>query len=372
MRIGILTRRAGYNIGSTLQAYAMARFISDAGYHCQIIDYDEYSGHPMWKVRPTIENFQWGLLKILPWREHVKKYDYLLARSLQYKNFKDFEVKYLPLTTTTYHNKRQLQSAINEFDAFVCGSDQIWSPLLYDPVYYFNFVPENREARTVAYAPSIGIDNVDLIGTEQANLMQKLSHISCREQQGARIIERITGRKVPVVLDPTLMVNSTHWEAIAASDVPHLDCSRYILCYFLGSNVHQNYINRLKSELVCKVVNIQMFNRMNDLQADLPIIDIGPSEFLTLVKGAQWVCTDSFHATIFSYIFGRQVSIFERFKTTDSKNQNSRIHTLINILGLHDSLVKNDNDINLFPQRIFNDLSYWQSQSLNFLHNSLR
>lgn len=369
MKIGILTRRAGFNMGSSLQAFAMARFIADAGYNCQIIDYDEYSGHPLWKVRPMVEDLQWGLLKHVP--RLSGKYAYLLARNQQYGRFNAFEEKYLPLTPTTYRNRRQLATLAAEYDVLVCGSDQIWSPLLYDPVFFINFLPAGCSIRTVAYAPSLGIDNAALVGEEQAALMRKINHISCREQQGAQIIESITGRKVPVVLDPTLMVDPAVWNSLTAP-VEQLEGERYILCYFLGSNVHQSYIDRLKDKLGCKVVNLQMFNRMNSLQADLQLSDIGPNEFLTLVKMAQWVCTDSFHATIFSYIFGRQVSVFERFKSTDRQNQNSRIHTLLEILGLHSSLVK-DNEV-LIPQASNpkNNLSNWKLQSLEFLHNSLK
>ena len=96
MKIGILTRRAGFNMGSSLQAYAMAKFITDTGYSCRIIDYDEYSGHPLWKVRPFVENIQWNLIRHLPFRN--SKYSYLLARACQYRRFKEFEDKHLPLT----------------------------------------------------------------------------------------------------------------------------------------------------------------------------------------------------------------------------------------------------------------------------------
>lgn len=210
MKIGILTRRAGFNMGSSLQAYAMAKFITDTGYSCRIIDYDEYSGHPLWKVRPFVENIQWNLIRHLPFRN--SKYSYLLARACQYRRFKEFEDKHLPLTEKIYGNQKQLVSLEQEFDAFVCGSDQIWSPLLYDPVYYFNFLSKGCNIRTVAYAPSIGIGNALLMRKEQIALMQNIDYISCREEQGAQIIGDITGREVPVVLDPTLMVRPADWE----------------------------------------------------------------------------------------------------------------------------------------------------------------
>ena len=88
--------------------------------------------------------------------------------------------------------------------------------------------------------------------------------------------------------------------------------------------MHQSYVDRLRKELCCKIVNIQMFNRLNGTNADYQVSDIGPSEFLGLIRKAKWVCTDSFHAIIFSYIFQRRISVFERFKSTDTQSQNSR------------------------------------------------
>ncbi len=81
-----------------------------------------------------------------------------------------------------------------------------------------------------------------------------------------------------------------------------------------------------------------MFNRSNNSDPDIDLMDMGPGEFLYLLKNANHVLTDSFHAIIFSWIFNRSFTIFERFKSTDAQNQNSRIHTLINILGCQSSL----------------------------------
>lgn len=373
MKIGILTRRAGFNMGSSLQAYAMAKFITDTGYSCRIIDYDEYSGHPLWKVRPFVENIQWNLIRHLPFRN--SKYSYLLARACQYIRFKEFEDKHLPLTEKIYGNQKQLVSLEQEFDAFVCGSDQIWSPLLYDPVYYFNFLSKGCNIRTVAYAPSIGIGNALLMRKEQIALMQNIDYISCREEQGAQIIGDITGREVPVVLDPTLMVRPADWEKLV-NPVSQFENESYILCYFLGSNVHQSYVDRLRKELCCKIVNIQMFNRLNGTNADYQVSDIGPSEFLGLIRKAKWVCTDSFHAIIFSYIFQRRISVFERFKSTDTQSQNSRIYTLLNILDMEKVLVRNDSVCNM-PERVEHlgsctALEKWKDLSLEFIRKALK
>ena len=93
------------------------------------------------------------------------------------------------------------------------------------------------------------------------------------------------------------MVRPADWEKLV-NPVSQFENESYILCYFLGSNVHQSYVDRLRKELCCKIVNIQMFNRLNGTNADYQVSDIGPSEFLGLIRKAKWVCTDSFHAII--------------------------------------------------------------------------
>lgn len=374
MRVGILTRRAGFNHGSSLQAYAMARFLTNAGYDCLIIDYDEYSGHPLWRVRPLIENIQWKISKKLPACLRSARYKYLSVRSCQYKRFREFEQGYLPLTSRAYSSPNQLNKICKEFDVLVCGSDQIWSPLLYDPVYLFGFLEDENKIHTVAYAPSIGVSDKSLIGEEEANLMKRIGCISCRERQGSAVIEEITHRSVPVVLDPTLMVPCQDWDKLA-STTQLIEAEPYILCYFLGKNIPQSYIDKLSGKLGCKILNIQMFNRLNSLESHRELTDVGPCEFLNLVKNATWVCTDSFHATIFSYIFQRKMSVFERFKYTERDNQNSRIYTLLDILKCQNVLT-NCADIPNLKQDINFDkneqsLNMWKDTSMDFINKSL-
>lgn len=375
MEIGILTRRAGFNHGSSLQAYAMARFLTENGYECKIINYDEYSGHPLWRIRPWVENIQWKLLNCLPINICSVKYRYLSIRASQYERFQKFEKEFLPLTSVVCRSNKELRNVAGQFKVLVCGSDQIWSPLLYDPVYYFGFLNENNRKRTVAYAPSIGTSDSSLMKPEQIKLLKSIDCISCREEAGSKIIKHIVKREVPVVLDPTLMVQPLQWDKLANS-AHAIENTPYILCYFLGRHIPQNYVTKLSAVTGYKVLNIQMFNRLNDLQSHREITDIGPCEFLNLIKNAAWVCTDSFHATIFSYIFKRKMSVFERFKSTEKENQNSRIYTLLNLLKIKWALTGAEEipDLNKQNTSYITDsaaLEYWQQQSMNYIIKSI-
>ncbi len=53
--------------------------------------------------------------------------------------------------------------------------------------------------------------------------------------------------------------------------------------------------------------------------------NVGPIEFLNLIRGAEYVCTDSFHGTCFSVINEKKFMVFNRYSDNSSVSKNSRI-----------------------------------------------
>lgn len=60
--------------------------------------------------------------------------------------------------TEPCNTEPELENLNRRMDAFVCGSDQIWSPSGFDPKYFLSFV--RNPSKMVAYAPSIGLMNI--------------------------------------------------------------------------------------------------------------------------------------------------------------------------------------------------------------------
>lgn len=331
MKIGILTRRYGYNMGSTLQALAMVEMLRSLGHDVEVIDYDETSGHPKWKLRPAIEHLMYKLK--IP-RSGMRR-DYLEHRMGQEKKFEEFEGTYLPLTSGTYKNAESLAKISKNYDKIVAGSDQIWNPMLYDPIFFGNFISTDQLYKFLPYAPSIGVNSSALINPDQKTLLRRLPTLSCREIEGASVLTEITGREIPVVLDPTLMINPEFWTNITNSHKVSELSDNYLLTYFLGnvSEETQKEIEQLARTRNLRVINIAMFNKPNHIKPNSHLKELGPGEFLSVIKDASYIATDSFHATVFSWIFNRDFRVFLRFNHNDPKNQNSRIHTLLDILG---------------------------------------
>ncbi len=380
-RVAILTRRAGYNMGSTLQAYAMYKMFNKLGYDVEILNYDEYARFLSWRIKPFVFN----IFNKIPFISHTKivnKYFPLKHFFAQKQKFEEFESKYFPLSKKKYRNSSDLKKTIGKYDVYVCGSDQIWSPMMYDPVFYLDFVPKKPNILTIAYAPSLGVTDINAISVNAQRLIKNIQFISCREAEGAKILSKIVGYEIPVVLDPTLMINKDDWESIKAEQ--NLTHNNYILTYFLHTRFYQNnipnkFINKLKKQTGLKVINIQMHNMEQIVNADEHIFNAGPADFLTLINNASFIVTNSYHCCIFSHIFSKHFFVFEKFrKDNDKDDQNPRLHTLLKIINKQEALIKNENceiDLSQLFSTQNNSIDYYltlKKQSMAYITQALQ
>jgi len=189
---------------------------------------------------------------------------------------------------------------------------------------------------------------------------------------GACIVKEITGREVPVVLDPTLLLTKSEWEQqIVNSNVK----APYILCYFLSHNIkHRTWVKRLSKIKGYKII-VLPFVTEDFYWGDGIEFKVGPQEFLGLIEGAEIVCTDSYHGVLFSLIFNKEFYSFLRFKDNDKLNQNSRIFNLLENLNIKSRIVDtNADDIyeDIDWLEINNKIEQRKAASIDFLVHALR
>lgn len=210
-----------------------------------------------------------------------------------------------------------------KFDFFVAGSDQIWNPY-YDFVAgkcdFLTFASDNQK---ISYAASFGISSLPLERKEEyASYLKSFKAISVREKQGAGIVEKLINRKATVVLDPTLLLDDKKWQKIEKKP----QCCpkyRYVFVYALGEKSERF---KAKIEQAKKGYGIFDVRAVQKNGRELPI---GPSEFIYLLRNAEMILTDSFHATAFSIIFHKKFITFNR----PGLNMNSRIESLAELIG---------------------------------------
>jgi hypothetical protein len=355
--VGVNTIHYVDNLGGVLLTYALQESISKLGYDCRIVDYDpthipRRAEHLLGVAKRRIAKLPFYLRNIrhyssvairnrgliLPPR-HVHK-----STGLRKRSFDDFRERYIRLSEHHYPNREALMEDPPVFDAYVCGSDQVWNPYicrkpdspLLDPAYFLRYAPESKR---VSYAPSIAIPGIpESLQEEMKQFLNEIPYLSCRERQGAGLIKALTGRAAEVVLDPTLLLSQEEWSRVA---VPPEMAEPYVLGYFLGNGRDcRGFALDLARKLDCRLVAITHVSDAPVHGSAVCRDDAGPTEYLGLVKNALCVCTDSYHGILFSVNFGKPFYAFERAGLGKPMSMATRVYSILDILGLLPRLVK--------------------------------
>ena len=105
-----------------------------------------------------------------------------------------------------------MQEIADRYDAIICGSDQVWNhDIIGEDLNYFLAFCDSKVCK-ISYAPSFGYDNVEKYNFDIAfELIKTFNHISVREKSGALMLYDKLNINVPIVCDPTLLLNTNEW-----------------------------------------------------------------------------------------------------------------------------------------------------------------
>ena len=331
MKIGILTFHRVYNYGAVLQAYSLQKILDDLGMDNEIIDFSTVKQRDflsLYSVHNGLKRFLKTML-LLPFHQERKR---------RIEQFDDFINHTMKLSTKTYQNEEELAEANYLYHTFVSGSDQIWNITKKadsSDGYFLAFADENK--KRISYATSIGTATYEQLLNKKA-LLGKYQMISCRELDGAATLGRITGKNVPVVLDPTLLVDPIHFLSLITT----VNCCPYLLYYSLdGYNQKNSNIDILKAlsqKFNLKVLFITPEWPRHSFGQE--IISAGPEEFISLIANAALVCTNSFHGTALSIKMNRPFYVLEKMDIRDTRKR-----SLLEQLGLTNRIISNSYEI---------------------------
>lgn len=336
--VGLITYY-GNNYGGILQAYALQQVVEGFGYDCKLISNDFlYQKRSLNRIRALMVNFRVALKNPVAYmkkRRVYKSFSKQIAQNARV--FDAFRQEQLLIDNTCYTSYAEYVNSPPLYDVYLCGSDQIWNPNLYsDNGFYFaDFAPEN--ALKVSYSSSMG---VSILTEKQVNfiapLLRKIKIISTREQSCADLIRKISNKDARVVLDPTLLLDGDKWSSMASA---RLIKEPYVFCYLFGERTYYEQVKKqIKETTGMKIVCIPFVAR--ELSSDdEKVFDAGPADFVSLIKNASLVLTDSFHATAFSINLKTPFLSLYRFEKNDKKSMNDRLVSILNIVGLSDRLI---------------------------------
>lgn len=350
-KVGVVSCYFKHNYGSMLQAYATQQILDNLGIENETINIDENINFSKGKKKyymTQITNFTFiksklGMIKL----KIDKKLKKNLGKNitLRDKKYKEFETKFR--LTTPYTTYRELTEKCKDYSSVLVGSDQLWLPVNVVADYYtLNWVPD--DVNKISYATSFGVSTVpEKYKEKYKEFLDRINYLSVREESGYKLVKELSSNEPTLVCDPTLLLTKDEWMKIQ-EEQPIIK-EKYILCYFLGSNIeHRKFAERLKEKTGCKIVSLNHadeYVKYSDIFADETPYNIGPAEWINLIRNAEYVCTDSFHGTVFSLLNNKKFFTFRRYNNSSKVSTNSRIDSLLNIVDLHDRLVNGDEEI---------------------------
>ncbi|TCI57447.1 polysaccharide pyruvyl transferase family protein [Exiguobacterium sp. SH1S21] len=364
-KIAILTINDYSNYGNRLQNYALQETVRAMESEVETLVYDRnlvsVPIHSKFKKLFNLKN--WGGIKrriLLNLNKRIYQEKIL--------NFKNFTNKYISESDFKINDLYVPVKLSEDYDFFITGSDQVWNPFFKfgTEIDFLTFAPTHKR---ISYAPSFGVSNLST--QETINYKEKLKgfeKISVREDAGAVIIKNITGKEVPVLVDPTLLLKKEEWLKISYPDVDK-PMENYLLTYFLGeiSEETQKNIDDIANEYRLKVINLGSLK-------DRVRYSVGPSEFLDYLNSASLIFTDSFHGCVFSIVFEKPFIVFERYIKNET-SMNSRIDTLLSKLNLKErkwSAIVNRKDLFYIEYAPIKEiLDKEREKSYNFLKKTM-
>lgn len=379
MKIGIITFHFVHNQGAVLQCYALQKKLEMLGHEVKIIDYRpkyhtvrydawknpfRYSVR-MYKLKNNVSvaikalSAMKAFVKCMNW--NIKGRDRLKAQL-----FTDFLNKNLKCTRR-YTSLKELQKDYPEMDMYISGSDQLWNPDLldfsFDPAYFLDF--GKKDSKRLTYAVSIGKEPTQDECQQIEKLSRHLDAISLREQTPA-VVEAI-GRDIYICVDPTLLLDAEDYFCIESEQTK---TEPYIFVYGFDNsqNIH-HAVDEAVAKYGCRIINgspdrIKLTGKNIDVMSDY-----GPDCFLTFIKNAECVVTNSFHGTVFSIIYKK------KFITVPHPTRGRRMIELLEKLELTVALWGNasfDFDKEIDYIDVYQNLKKLRADSLDYLLMELK
>lgn len=333
--IGICIKYYHENYGGMLQAFATTKLLDRMGVEYEIIRYEKkkdlvfiLKSIPRLFNNVLINDKYEAFQKKMSFKKHPEfsKNDKIRMKAFDRFRTEKFQDK---LSEINYGYDKLVEST-RKYKAVLVGSDQLWSPAGL-PTNFYNLMFVPQKIRKISYASSFGVKYIPWYQKRRtAKYLNRLEYVSLRENSGQKIVKELTGRDVPVVLDPVFMFNQNEWKDLIPTKKYYDE--EYIFAYFLGNNPEQRKaVKELAKKTGLKIVTLRhldQFVEEDEQFGDYAPYDIAPDDFLNLLRGAKYVCTDSFHGAVFSIIHKKQFVVFNRYSDSSKHSKNSRIDSL--------------------------------------------
>lgn len=244
-----------------------------------------------------------------------------------YKNsfFEKFANSHLNLTSEV-KNYKDFKNLNKQTNVFIAGSDQVWNSQIIknhcenvtEGIYLLDFVNSNK--KKLSYSASFGTEYFNDTSEEKklfSYYLKRFDGISVREDNGVSIVNEISDKDAVQLIDGAFCIPKEKLnELITISQNQEKYIGVFLLPYFKQKEKYEKQI-KLYSEKLNIPVRSLPFSSMTSV-----------NEWLTFIKNAEIIFTDSYHATIFSIIFNKP---FIQIINAPTQNRFQSLYRLLNI-----------------------------------------
>ncbi len=340
------------NFGNRLQNYALQTIVERLGFDVETINDCRFQPSEVaWKrfikdVLHRISHFRYD-----PFLHHQRMHFWIWVK--RHRKVSPFEM----------YDENEYPGIADRYDYFITGSDQIWRPIFPATSNAENFLQFAPGYKRIAYAPSFGMKLKDFPQNKVELYKERLSSewkaLSVREVEGANIIKELTGKEVPVLLDPTMLLTTKEWDKVTKCKILP---KHYLLICCLRTNEYKEWAEAYAKEHNLKII---------DIMGDERYVGCDPGDFVTYIKHADHILTNSFHCNVFAFLYHRPVTYY---LSNDEQTRfiTSRIDTLMELVGQKVPLVE---DYTTYPDFDWNvyerNLHEKRENAINYLKNAL-
>lgn len=329
MKVGIITCNRANNYGARLQAYALWRHLTMMGHDTSVIDYCppylDFNIRLLYNPGASVKEWVKLLVRYAERQRSIRKFEYL----------EEFSSKMTHLTDVRYNSIKELRTNPPVADVYIAGSDQIWNTRFangQDPAFYLDF--GNMRTRRISYAASFATESIDdSLSDFIRQSLKRMDAVSVREDSGRKIAADL-GIEAEVCCDPAFLLDASQWDEICA---PRHTDERFLMVYDLEKSANIKEV----AKKIAKSERLKVYSMSNRPlgYSDRDFSDCTPSIFLWLIKNAEYVVSNSLHATIFSIIFRKDFFVVDR-----DDGLNVRMHDLLRGCRLNHRIVFPDTD----------------------------
>lgn len=370
MKVATLTTFFANNYGALLQCHALLHVLNDdLGYDAETIAFYPSNAHNSWNVFYPCKSVR-NIIKNLSLLTNVRLRKARKSRIEANKHFIDSSI----IKSEKTYNQDNISEACNEYQAIICGSDQIWNQTLFPSTEYFlGFIPPDKTVpKKISYAASVCEPFSEKFLPRVRTCLNSFDAVSIREPTDSEIIQKYTKCDVSVMPDPVFLVDPLYWEKVCIP--PRID-GKYIFCYFIGAERSAGpIVNEIRRKTGYKVINLATGFR-NSIEGAEYAMNVGPYEFIGYIKNASIVLTNSFHCTAFSLMFDKSF-----FVCGLNEKRRSRIDNIISKycyendrnLTINNITAVNRGEIPFSPPRInIDNIRKDRERGLDFLKKAI-